>query len=234
MISEAYNMDCMEYIGKFPDNYFDLAVVDPPYGIGADKKTKYHDGALTKYKKGFWDDKPPKPEYWKNLFKVSKNQIIWGANYFTPFLPPAKNWIVWDKKQPEGVSFSMYELAFCSIKDMQAKIFRYYNGGNKCSNNSEKAKRYIKIHQSQKPAALYKWILTNYAKPGDKILDTHLGSGSIRIAAHDLGFGFYATELDADYFTDQEKRFQNHINQGELFTSEEIQSSIYKEGTLSL
>lgn len=200
-ISEAYNMDCMDYMAQFPDKHFELAIVDPPYGIGISSNPvrQMHD-------KKNWDTAIPSVEYFTELFRVSKNQIIWGGNYFP--LPPTQNLIVWDKKQPFDFSLAMCEFAWCSIQ-RPAKIFSLSPIGNG------------KIHPTQKPVALYKWLLTNYAKPGDKILDTHLGSGSSRIAAWDLGFDFYATELDKDYFDAQEKRFADHIAQPNMFAETE-------------
>lgn len=232
MYNVVHLMDCMEYMATVPDKFFDLAIVDPPYGIKASKKIKYHKNALTKYKKKNWDNIIPDKKYFQELFRISKYQIIWGANYFTKYLPPAKNWIVWDKKQPRGISLSMHELAYCNIEKIQAMIIRLYNGANRCSNNPEKAKKYIRIHPTQKPIALYKWLLQNYAKPGWKIVDTHVGSGSIRIACHDLGFWFEGCEIDPDYWRDQENRFQNHIAQPELIDKQEIQAAIFEQGKL--
>ena len=211
-----------------PDKFYSLAIVDPPYGIGASSKKNYHANSITKYNKKEWDNKIPDKKYFDELFRISNNQIIWGGNYFTKFLPPAKNWIVWNKMQPENVSFSMHELAFYSGKG-QAKIFTHYNGGNRVSNNLEKAQQYIRIHPTQKPVALYKWLLQNYAKPGDKLLDTHSGSGSFRIAAYDMGFDLDSCEIDEDYFKDNNARFENHIKQTDLFKPEERQKNIYSQ-----
>lgn len=200
MISETYNMDCMEYMRQFPDKHFELAVVDPEFGIGIAKSARLVTDKGLKAKQ--WDDKPIDALYFKELFRVSKNQIIWGGNYYA--LPPTKHCIIWDKKQPESFSFGMFDFAWTS-----------FNGSNKIFRRSIQLET-NKIHPTQKPVALYKWLLSNYAKPGDKILDTHLGSGSSRIAAYDLGFDFYATELDKDYFDAQEKRFQNFKSQLKL------------------
>jgi site-specific DNA-methyltransferase (adenine-specific) len=200
-ISETYNMDCMEYMRQLPDKYFELAVVDPEFGIGIAKSARLVTDKGLKAKQ--WDDKPIDALYFKELFRVSKNQIIWGGNYYS--LPPTKHCIIWDKKQPESFSFGMFDFAWTS-----------FNGSNKIFRRSIQLET-NKIHPTQKPVALYKWLLHNYAKPGDKILDTHLGSGSSRIAAYDLGFDFYATELDKDYFDAQEKRFQNFKSQLKLF-----------------
>jgi len=220
-------IDNMKFMADIPDNHYDLAICDPPYGISVGS-VKHYRTKLTEYKPKDWDTEPPPKEYFTELFRISKNQIIWGGNYFTKNLPPSKSWIVWDKKQPEGLTFSMHELAFCSIPKKQPKIFRHYPGGNRISNNEEKAKLYKKIHPTQKPVALYKWTLKNYAKPGWLILDTNVGSGSIRIACHDLGFDFEGCELDPDYWQAQEERYQNHISQQSLFNTEEIQDLIFE------
>jgi len=209
-ISETYNMDCMEYMRQLPDKYFELCIVDPEYGIKRSgqvetfTKNPKHKRKYFEQKK--WDEKPAPKEYFKELFRVSKNQIIWGANYFTPSLPPSMGWVFWDKGQDLSMSdgelaFTSFDRALRRIKINRAQLI--LEGGT--------------IHPTQKPIKLYKWLLHNYAKPGDKILDTHLGSGSSRIAAYDLGFDFYATELDKDYFDAQEKRFQNFKSQLKLF-----------------
>lgn len=210
-ISEVHLMDCMEFMRGKPDGYFELAVVDPPYGISASDKGKYHAGAFTQYTPKKWDDARPGSEYFRELFRVSKQQIIWGGNYFTEFLPPAKNWIVWDKAQPLGISLSMHELAFCSAPG-QAPIFRVTSASGK--NNcvvKDLAHKYLRIHPAQKPIKLYEMCLTHFARPGDKILDTHLGSGSSRIAAYKMGFDFWGCEIDPDYYRDSEKRFKEAI-----------------------
>jgi site-specific DNA-methyltransferase (adenine-specific) len=215
-----------------PDNYYDLAIVDPPYGIGQDKnKTiKGKSGKAKTFKETVyhvskeWDNSIPDKLYFDELFRISKNQIIWGGNYFTEYLRPVKAWIFWYKKltNPNNHTHSDGELAWTSYESITRMVsidwigFGYINSGEK------------KIHTSQKPVALYKWLLTNYAKPGDKLLDTHSGSGSFRIAAHDLGFDLDSCELDPDYYRDNEARFQNHIKQGELFNSDEIQDLVFK------
>ena len=203
IISEVYNMDCVEGMRQYPDKYFDLAIVDPPYGIG----DKFKGGKTGKMNfneivNKDWD-KVPTPEYWEQLFRVSKNQIVWGGNYFP--LPPTRCFIVWDKIISEDFSLAMAELAWTSF-DKLAKIVRMptpKDGG--------------KIHPTQKPVKLYEWILMNYAKEGDKILDTHLGSGSSRIAAYRNGFDFVGFELDKDYYEAQEKRFKTELMQPRLF-----------------
>jgi site-specific DNA-methyltransferase (adenine-specific) len=215
--------DCIEVMKRYDDNHFDLAVTDPPYGLDIAKRNssigqKKGQGKITKYKCKDWDSAIPNKEYFKELFRVSKEQIIWGGNYFTQHLPPAMGWLVWDKKQPEGVTFAMAELAFCSIK-RSVKIFKCNRAEmqNCVSNNFKIGLSKAKIHPTQKPIALYDWIFANYAKTTDKILDTHLGSGSSRIAAHKAGLDFTGCEIDSDYFEAQEKRYQNFISQLRIF-----------------
>ena len=205
----AYNMDCMEYMRSLPDKAFDLAVVDPPYGIGINHNMGRRKGDKpSEYKKVVWDSKPPEKEYFDELFRVSKNQIVWGANYFQ--MPPTKCFIVWRKPQiSEDVSFSMVEFAWTSF-DQTAKEW---------IGMSAEADR---IHPTQKPVALYAWIYSRYAKIGDKILDTHLGSGSSRIAAYDAGLDFVGCEIDPDYFKAQEERFKEHTAQENLFLQMEM------------
>jgi site-specific DNA-methyltransferase (adenine-specific) len=198
-ISQVTNEDCMELMSRYPDKYFELAIVDPPYGIGISKNP-----FRQKHSKKIWDDAIPKENYFTELFRVSKNQIIWGGNYFN--LEPTQCFIIWDKIQPENFSSAMCEMAWTNF-EKPAKIIR------KRVVNSEANK----IHPTQKPVKLYEWILKNYASEGDKILDTHLGSGSSRIAADKMGFDFYACELDSDYFEAQEKRFKEYKSQLILF-----------------
>jgi len=202
--SEVFNMDCIEGMKQYPDKHFELAIVDPPYGIDAGKMTmgsgKHH------FEKGKdWDSSIPNQEYFDELFRVSQNQIIWGGNYFE--LKTNNNWIIWDKLNP-NLSFSEAELAWCSI-NKNIRIFKRLS----TLPDDDGHKR----HPTQKPIKLYKWILNKYANQGDKILDTHLGSGSSRIAAYDMDFQFTGFELDKDYFYASEKRFQQHIQQLTLF-----------------
>lgn len=215
-ISLVTNEDNMAMMSRYSDKFFDLAVVDPEWGINAGKKKQYHSGAFTKYRERNWDVSRPSKEYFNELFRVSKNQIIWGANYFVDLLPPAKNWIVWDKSQPAGISFSMHELAFNSCEG-QAMIFRITNGsnGNRCVIRSKVQKK--RIHQTQKPIPLYAETYKWFSKPGYKILDTHLGSGTNRIAAYDAGLDFYGCEIDTEMFNDSEIMFAKHIAQQKLF-----------------
>jgi site-specific DNA-methyltransferase (adenine-specific) len=217
-ISEVTNEDCMEGMARYPDKYFDLAIVDPPYGIGmsnSNKRTKpsrpnsytekYKD---YRYHDANWDNAIPTKEYFIELFRISKNQIIWGANYFCQYLPNGTGWIFWNKLNGLDNCFSDGEFAFSS-KGIRSKYFE-------CSTFRDLKGGKDRIHPTQKPVALYKWLLSNYAKQGDKILDTHLGSGSSRIAAYEMGFDFTAFELDTEYFEAQEKRYKNHIAQLKL------------------
>lgn len=210
MKSEVFNTDCLEAMRQMPDKAFDLAIVDVPYGIGEDGG-KFRDrlgGGHRVLPKKNWDSKSPTQEYFDELFRVSWYQIIWGANHFIDKIAkPSAGWIYWDKLM--GGDFADGELAWSNFNRPLQK-FTYCN------------KRGGAIHPTQKPVALYRWLLTNYAKPGNTILDTHLGSGSSRIAAYDLGFDFTGYELDADYFDAQEKRFANHIAQPKLFEAPAI------------
>ena len=193
----ATNEDCMLMMARYPDNYFELAIVDPPYGIGysgrdGQKSIKYNN-------KKNWDDIQPSLEYFNELKRVSKNQIIWGANYFTDFIKLGKGIICWWKHQ--NGNFSQWEMAHTSI------------GNAKHFDRSYQQDLYNKIHPTQKPVKLYEWILMNYAKEGDKILDTHRGSASLDIACHNLGFDLVTCEIDTDYFNDGNKRLKQHQNQ---------------------
>ena len=194
------NEDNMLLMARYPDNYFDLAIVDPPYGIGIETSGTH----FKKNKAKGWDNETPTKEYFEELFRVSKNQIIWGGNYFFNELGNTKTFLIWDKKIAENMSFAMCELAWTSFKN-GAKIFK------------ETATQIQRIHPTQKPVALYKWLLDKYAKQGDKILDTHLGSGSIAIASHDYGFDLTACELDSEYYEKAVQRIKNHISQQKLF-----------------
>jgi site-specific DNA-methyltransferase (adenine-specific) len=195
------NEDNMQLMARYPDNYFDLAIVDPPYGININSSGRLgHYGGRGKK----WDNEIPNDIYFDELFRVSKNQIVWGANYFN--MPPTRCFLIWDKQQPENISFASCEFAWTSF-NQSAKTF-YQRPQN--------ADDY-RIHPTQKPVALYRWLLKNYAKQGDKILDTHLGSGSIAIACHDYDFELTACELDAEYYTASVLRIKNHIKQQRLF-----------------
>ena len=217
MISEAFNIDCMDFLKKCKDKEFDLAIVDPPYGIGESGKKNKSRSVLTKskdYHPIFSEDRePPSVEYFEELKRISKNQIIWGANHFIDLIPFRSScWLVWDKDNGR-TDFADCELAYTSFNSAVRK-FTFKWQGMLQGNMKHKETR---IHPHQKPIALYKWILKNYAKKGDKILDTHLGSGSSRIAAYDMGFDFVGMEIDKEYFDKQEKRFKEHCTQGSLF-----------------
>lgn len=214
-LSTVYLMDCIEGMKQFPDKFFDLAVVDPPYGInmamghkGSEKR-----GDKNKYKQFAGNDNAiPNEEYFDELVRVSKNQIVWGANYMIEHLEPTPCFIVWDKVQPENFSMAMCEIAWTSFKS-PAKIFKKRIVGADG----------VRIHPTQKPMALYEWILQNYAQPNDKIIDTHLGSGSIAIAIDkantidNKNFTFVGIELDSEYFNASIQRFKNYKNQLTIF-----------------
>jgi len=221
---ELHNQDCMGAMAEMEDNAFDLAIVDPPYGINANNmsmgSTPNKTSTAVKLKKGRlnqgsgklknrilntsdceWDKHPPDQKYFDELSRVSRNQIVWGGNYFP--LPPTRGIICWDKLQPWD-NFSQFELAWTSF-DKPARMFRRSNTGG--------ANFETKIHPTQKPVKLYEWLLINYAKEGDKILDTHCGSGSIMIACHRLGFDLQAYEIDVDYYNAAQKRFKEQTSQ---------------------
>lgn len=203
------NEDNMELMARYPDNYFELAIVDPPYGLNMAKEKPRKSGRFSYNKPRKWDEEIPNEEYFNELFRTSKNQIIWGGNYFV--LPPNQNFVFWYKQNPVD-NFSDGEYAWSSFnKPAKCFDFRYY--GNLEGNTSAPKK----IHISQKPVKLYEWLLMNYAKEGDKILDTHLGSGSIAIACHNLKFDLTACELDKDYFDAAMKRIDEHKRQLTLF-----------------
>ena len=197
------NEDNMELMKRYKDNYFELAIVDPPYGLGS--KVVNSGGRFKRYenKNGNWDNAIPTKEYFNELYRVSKNQIIWGGNYFG--LAPNRCFLIWDKKQPQDVSFSSCEYAWTNF-DKPAKTF-YRSPQNQT----------MRFHPTQKPIKLYEWLLMNYAKQGDKILDTHLGSGSIAIACHNLGYKLTACELDTEYYNNAIKRLKQHQAQQRLF-----------------
>jgi len=212
--NKVFLMDCMEGMKQYPDKFFDIAIVDPPYGIGMDNQvvrqkpnrpnTKNR-GGEKQYKFSEWDSEPPNDEYFEELFRVSKNQIIWGANYFCTKLKPNYGWIFWDKQMGEN-NFSAGEFAFQNIYKRSAMF-------------SEPSMRVAgtRIHPTQKPVKLYEWLIKHYAEDCDTILDTHVGSGSSRIAAHKAGKSFVGFEIDKDYHEAQEKRFKEFKKQLTLF-----------------
>ena len=198
------NGDCMEYMKTMPDKYVDLCICDPPYGIGASRGGNGSRGhKYDRSNKNAWDDKIPDEFYWKELFRVSKNQIIWGMNNY--ILPSTQHFIVWNKKQPDGVTFAQAELAWTSFNGT-SKIYSLSSNGQP-----------DRTHPTQKPVALYEWLLTNYAKQGDKILDTHVGSASSLVACHNLGFEYVGFEIDADYYKMARERLEAVKAQERLF-----------------
>lgn len=216
---ELLHGDCMEYMATLPDKAFDLAIVDPPYGIDAantfgGEQRKSGNGAAMKtaFEKKSWDLGIPDKKYFDELMRVSKNQIVWGANYMSHLLPPSMGWIVWDKDNGT-TKFSDAELAFTSFK-RALRVWKYTWNGMIQGDMKRKEHR---IHPTQKPVKLYQWLLSNYAKEGDRILDTHLGSGSSAIAAHYGGFEFVGIELDEDYYKAAVERFDRETEQISLF-----------------
>jgi site-specific DNA-methyltransferase (adenine-specific) len=216
-ITEDYNRDCLEAMREMPDRAFDLAIVDPPFGIGNFVQSTGNIRGETVT----WNDNGPSPEYFLELKRVTRNRIIWGANYFNCFEENGGA-IIWDKDQPMP-NFSQAEVASCSF---HKKVAMYRQTWTNYVNTK------VTNHPCERPVDLYKWCLKRYAKDGDTILDTHLGSGSSRIAAYDLGFDFTGYELDKDYFEAQTQRFRNHIAQPKLFVPEpqNVEQSTMFEG----
>ena len=208
--SQVFNEDCVSVMKRYPDKFFDLAVVDPPYGInvnmnaGRKKDTKSKKRSIKN-----WDTNIPKSEYWVELFRVSKNQIVWGGNYMTEFLPISKGWIFWDKCVASDCSFADGELAWSSLNISLKKVVIPYSGFIVMEGE--------KFHPTTKPIKLYDWIYKNFTKNGDIILDTHLGSGSSRISANKAGLSFVGCEIDEEYFDKQNERFKNFVSQLRLF-----------------
>ena len=202
-----YNEDCMEGMKRYGDKHFSLAICDPPYGIDINMNMGRKKGEKKKHKDKKWDASIPDEEYFKELFRISKNQIIWGGNYFP--LPLTKSWIFWDKDVPDGVSFADGELAWSSFDKTLVKVKLPYSGFRGSDT--------VRIHPTQKPVKLYKWLLRNYAKKGDLILDTHVGSASSLIACYDMGFDAVGFEIDKDYYEASKKRLEKFIAQGRLF-----------------
>jgi len=225
MAIELLNIDCMEFMKTCNDNEFDLAICDPPYGIKADRLTRtkgisgksktFNRTIKHNYEPKKWDEETPEQEYFTELQRVSKNQIIWGGNYFTDKLPVSRGWIFWDKKitNENNTNFSDGELAWTSFDKILKKITYDWIGFGYL-NNSRGQK---KTHPTEKPIDLYRHVLREYATKGDKILDTHLGSGSIAIACHEEGFDLVGCEIDNDYFNNAKKRLTNETNQTILF-----------------
>lgn len=221
---ELINIDNLEFMRNCLDNQFDLSIVDPPYGIGADKaqnkaaQQRLNAKGTSKagrhwkmYKQTNWDDAIPTKEYFDELFRISKNQIIWGGNYFTEYLPPTMGWLIWNKMQ-RNFSLADGEMAWSSFNKAM-RIFDFSRGAALADNNN----RGGRFHPTQKPVQLYKWILDKYANKGDKILDTHLGSGGIAIACHDYDFEMVGLEIDKDYYTMALRRLDDHRAQLKMF-----------------
>ena len=214
-----YNLDCMEYMATLPNKAFDLAIVDPPYGGGdislhtprakGSTKNKIHADTT-------WNNEAPNGDYFRELFRVSENQIIWGANHYPEHLQSSRGWIFWDKLYENTFNFSAGELAYTSFD----RVLRMVRMSQRWIPNTP-----LNIHPTQKPVKLYEWLLTNYAKSGQRILDTHLGSGSHAIACNNLGFELVGCELDKDYFDSAVKRIKSANSIGRLFTPEQIYKS---------
>ena len=219
-----YNMDCMEGMKQFPDKFFDLAIVDPPYGIGVMSMNYTKSGAVRTHgysaakrrdyrKQAEWDVKPDQA-YFDELFRISKHQIIWGGNYFADMLPPSKSFICWDKRCNDAMRNDFADCEYAWSDYGVARMFRFVWNGMIQGNMKNKEERF---HPTQKPIALYEWILNNYAKPGDKILDTHVGSASSLIACHNLGFQYVGFELDPDYYKAASDRLETAKAQTSIF-----------------
>jgi site-specific DNA-methyltransferase (adenine-specific) len=210
--SAVFNADCVDGMKQYPDKFFHLAIVDPPYGIGVDGAIHIRKpdrpstwDMVEKYERKEWDRAIPTAEYWKELFRVSKEQIVWGGNYFTEFLPPSKCWIFWDKLFDKTFNFSHGELAWTSFDKQLFKVTK----SSKAETNGGKNR----IHPTQKPVYLYDWCLKQFADTDWRILDTHVGSGSSRIACHKANLEYVGFEIDTDYFKEQEKRWKNFTAQ---------------------
>ena len=224
-----HNVDCMDAMREYPDGYFDLAICDPPYGIGINSMNYTRSGAIRTSsvslaprrdyrRKGEWDVKPSK-EFFDELFRVSKKQIVWGGNYFSDFLPPSKSFLVWDKRIYDYMSndFADCELAWVSPGSGVARVFRFMWNGCLTGDRKENAERF---HPTQKPVALYEWCLKLYAKPGDKILDPMTGSGSCLVACRNKGFECTGFEIDGEYYEKAKARIDKETAQMNIFDLE--------------
>jgi site-specific DNA-methyltransferase (adenine-specific) len=214
---ELLNIDCLHYMKQCKDKQFDLAIVDPPYGIGESKKKrentksdKWNNPTKKIHNPKDWDLQTPTQEYFNELFRISKNQIVWGGNYFIDKIQkPSMGWVFWDKKNGKS-DFSDGELAYTSFNKGLRKFEWLWNG-------FQKQRPEERIHPTQKPKALYEWLLLNYAESGNKIIDTHLGSGSIALACYDLKFDLVGLEIDNEYFVNANNRLNQHKKQLTLF-----------------
>ena len=216
-VINVYNKDCQPEMQQMKENQYDLVIVDPPYGIGQ-VWSKSRNDRFYKHRSSYTNKTIPNWKYFKELFRVSKNQIIWGGNYFTRFLAPSNHWLIWDKdRNYEKTFMSEIEMAWHSFSSPARIIKITWDGARK-----EKETGIKKIHPFQKPIQLYKWLLQNYAKPGNKILDTHGGSMSIVIACIELGFDIDIYEIDKDYFRDAKKRILNYASQLNLFNNKPV------------
>ena len=206
MSIELFNEDCLPAMKRYSDKYFELAIVDPPYGIGVNHNMGRRKGdSPSNYKPAVWDNESPSIDFFESLMRVSVDQVIWGANHFISKIPfDSPCWLMWDKGFSEDVSFAQFELAWTSFDTTCKKYDKHPN----CD---------ARIHPTQKPVKLYEWLLKNYAKQGDKILDTHLGSGSIAIACYNLDFDLTGFEIDKDYYNGAVNRLEEHKKQGRLF-----------------
>ena len=227
MKNKVHLIDCMEFMKTIPDKHYDLAIVDPPYGIGL---------SFSNEKEKKWNDKCPGDDYFNEIVRISEEQIIWGVSYFPKIPGDNGGRIVWNKKIGfnNKMQISACDIAFYS-KHKRIAYFEYQFYGNvqqgfiNLKNEDGPNGRERRIHPTQKPVALYKWLLQNYAKPGQTIFDSHVGSGLIRIACHDMGFDFEGCELDPDYYEAQEKRFVNYIKQDELFEKKQLQTLMFND-----
>lgn len=211
------NGDCMEYMKTQCDQAFDLAIVDPPYGIGENWKKDKH-SVFYNHSSTYKNQHKPSKEYFDELFRVSKNQIIWGANYYCHFLPQRQSWLAWDKNRDyEKQHMAEGELAWHSFNKPMQFIRLTWNGAVTCQ------PRYGK-HPHEKPVALYEWLVDNFCNPGDKIIDTHLGSGSSAVACHRMGYDFVGIEIDNGYFEDASERVENSQKQNDLFNHSEVKN----------
>ena len=206
-------IDCMEFMRDLPDDYYDLAIVDPEYGhfITPSKKSFLHTSGMDGIRGTLGINNGTDEEYFKELLRVSTGSIVWGANYFLDYLGSTRGMIIWDKMVYGNTSMNWAEIAWQNVRQ-QTRVIKLHSS----------QVREVRIHPNQKSVILYKWLLQNYAKPGQTIFDSHVGSGSIRIACHDMGFDFTGTEIDLDYYNAQEERYKAHASQQTLFTPDEI------------